>query len=155
MTIGFSQKEIHHMCTTTVDAFYNGVADGILRNTDLEYAFTQTEEGCFLKPTFRNMPYRNSFVPEIDVAISQENGQTVLHMEGRPTGFVRTFMRLWCISLAIFEVVMLVIAVMQGVDHIILTFVPLIMCVFGYLLCKIATRASFRSVVNAIRKEFL
>lgn len=155
MTIGFSQKETHHMCKTTVDAFYSGVANGIRRHTDLDYAFTRTEKGGFLKPTFRNMPYRNSFVPEIDVTVSDENGQIALEMTGRPEKMVRIIMYVWFVQAAFFELILLLIAATSGMDNIFPLFIPVIMIVFGYLLCKITTKVTFRSVVNAIRKEFL
>lgn len=154
MTVGFSQKETHHMCKTTVDAFYSGVAEGIHRNTDLDYAFTRTEKGCFLKPTFRNMSHRNSFVPEINVTVSDENGQTSLEMTGRPEKMVRIIMYVWFAQAAFFELILLLIAATSGMDNIFPLFIPVIMIVFGYLLCKITTKVTFRSVVNAIRKEF-
>ena len=155
MTIGFSQKETHHMCKTTVDAFYNGVADGIRRNTDLDYAFTRTETGCFLKPTFRNMSYINSFVPEIDVVVSKENGQTALHMKGRPVMLVRVIMYILFAQAAVFELILLLIAATSAMDNLFPVFIPIILAVFGYLLCKVTTKVTFRSVMNAIRKEFL
>ena len=60
----------------------------ILQHTDWDYAYHQKTTGCYLKPTFRHMPYRNSFVPEIDIVISNRDSQTELQMIGQPVKFV-------------------------------------------------------------------
>jgi hypothetical protein len=100
------------------------------------------------------MPYGNSFVPEIDIVISGQDDKTVLQMTGRPVKFVRVFMKIWFRFLAFMEACGLLITVSSGVSGFPFLFIPVIMCVFGYLLCKIATKLTFRTVVNAIRQEF-
>ena len=64
----------------------------ILKHTQWEYLYQKTENGCFLKPTFRNMPGRNSFVPEIDITLSSREEKTVLSISGKPIKVVGKFM---------------------------------------------------------------
>ena len=52
----------------------------IRQHTDWDYTYQQRLTGCSLKPTFRNMPYRNSFVPEIEIVISNRDSQTELQL---------------------------------------------------------------------------
>ena len=129
----------------------NDLPDIIRKRTDWDYTVTTTGTGCLLKPTFRNMPYRNSFVPEIDITVSRDDTQTVLHMCGRPVTFVRIFMGIWFGFLLPVQALLLILAFTANLDSIFPVFIPAIMMVFGYLLCKLATRATFRSIVQAIQ----
>ena len=126
----------------------------IRQHTDWDYAYQQETKGCSLKPTFRNMPYRNSFVPEIDIVISNRDSQTELQMIGQPVKFVRVFMALWFSFLLAMEVFFIILAITSNLDSLFLLIIPLVMCAFGYLLCKLATKATFNSVVRAIKKAF-
>ena len=126
----------------------------IRQHTDWDYAYQQKIKGCSLKPTFRNMPYRNSFVPEIDVVISNRDSQTELQMIGQPVKFVRVFMALWFSFLLVMEVFFVILAITSNLDSLLLLFIPLAMCAFGYLFCKLGMKATFNSVVKAIKKEF-
>ena len=126
----------------------------IRQHTDWDYAYQQSTKGCSLKPTFRNMPYRNSFVPEIDIVISNRDSKTELQMIGRPVKFVRVFMAFWFSFLLVMEVLIVILAITSSLDSLFPLFIPLAMCTFGYLLCKLATKAAFNSVVKAIKKEF-
>ena len=128
--------------------------DVIRQHTNYDYACHQKTTGCSLKPTFRNMPYRNAFVPEIDVVISNHNSQTELQMIGQPVKFVRVFMALWFSFLLVMEVIFAILAISSNLDSLFLLIIPLAMCAFGYLLCKLGTKATFNSVVKAIKKEF-
>ena len=129
--------------------------DVIRQHTDWDYVYQQKTTGCRLKPTFRNMPYRNSFVPEIDIVISIHDSQTELQMIGQPVKFVRVFMALWCSFLLAIEGLFVIIAITSNLDSLFPLFIPLAMCAFGYLLCKLTTKATFNTVVKAIKKEFL
>ncbi len=126
----------------------------ILKHTDWEYSYKQTDTGCSLKPTFRNMPYRNSFVPAIDIVVSHKDAETVLCMMGLPVKSVRIFMAFWFALLLMAEIVLLAPTITSALDSIFPVFIPVIMCAFGYFLCKIATQKTFASVVKAIEKEF-
>ena len=126
----------------------------IRQHTDWDYAYQQKIKGCSLKPTFRNMPYRNSFVPEINVVISNRDSQTELQMIGQPVKFVRVFMALWFSFLLVMEVFFVILAITSNLDSLLLLFIPLAMCAFGYLFCKLGMKATFNSVVKAIKKEF-
>ena len=149
----FSQTAEHSIANTTYPACLNDLPKLIRKHTDWDYTCTQTETGYYLKPTFRNMPHRNAFVPEIDVVVSHNNAQIVLHMSGQPVTFVRVFMAIWFSFALMMEVFLLALAITSNLDSLFPVFIPLIMCAFGYLLCKIATRATFRSVVKAIQEE--
>ena len=127
--------------------------DFIRKHTDWNYICVQTDTGYMLKPVFRNMPYRNSFVPEIDVVVSHDDARTVLYLQGQPVKSVRVFMAFWFSCLLVIEVFLLAMAVTSNLDDLFPVFLPLIMSGFGYLLCKIATGLTFQSVIKAIQKE--
>ena len=129
--------------------------DVIHKCTGWDYSFTQTDSGCFLKPTFRSMPFHNSFVPEIDVVVSHNDAQTVLHFRGQPVKAVRIFMGIWFGFLLPMELLFLVLAFTSHMDSLFPAFIPAIMLVFGYLLCKLATRATFLSIIKDIQKELI
>ena len=149
----FTHTAAHSIMSATCPICLDDLPKLIRTHTDWDYTCTHTDTGCFLKPTFRDMPYRNSFVPEIDVVVSCNDTQTTLYMSGQPVKFVRIFMAFGCSFLLIIEVFLLALATTSNLDSFFSVFIPIIMCVFGYLLCKIATGAAFKSVMKAIRKE--
>ena len=149
----FSQAAEHRMESTTYPICLNNLPQLIRKHTDWDYSCVQTDRGYFLKPTFRNMPYRNSFVPEIDIVVTRNDAQTVLCMSGRPVKFVRIFMAIWFGFALMMEVFLFALAITSCLERLFPVFIPIILCVFGYLLCKIATGATFRSVVKASQKE--
>ena len=134
-------------------AFFERLPEVISKQTGWHYICQHKANGCVLKPTFKNMPYRNSFVPEIDIEIFFQDTQMFLHINGRPVPLVFFFMIFWCCSLLATEALLLVLAITSNLDSIFPVFIPIGMCVFGYLLCQLATKATFRSVVKAIQKE--
>lgn len=145
-----------HSMSRAYDAILcDTLPNAIRKYTEWDYICTKTDGGYFLKPTFRNMPYRNSFVPEIDITVSQKDSQTVLRMQGQPVAFVSLFMIIW-IALALSMVIpALLVTFTSGGDNLFFVFIPIVLGMFGYLLCKIATRKTFHSIVRAIQKEFL
>jgi len=149
----FTQTAELNIASSTRTTSLNNLPDLIRKHTYLDYLCTQTDTGCFLKPTFRDMPCRNSFVPEIDIVVSRNDAQTLLYMSGQPVKFVRVFMAIWFGFALMMEVFLLALAITSTLDNLFPVFIPPIMCAFGYLLCKIATGATFRSVVKAIQKE--
>lgn len=154
MKIGFSQTAEHRVNEVIGTDCFENLPKVIHEQTNLDYSCEQTTDGCLLKPSFRNVPFRNSFVPEIDIDISQDNGQTFLYMKGQPVKSVRIFMVFWFVFLIIMEMVLLVTAITSKLESLFPVFVPIVMCAFGYFLCRFATRFTFISVVKAIRKEY-
>ena len=152
MTRLFTQRAEHKINTTVYSDFLQKLPEVIRKHTNWEYKYQQRNAGCFLKPTFRNMPYRNSFVPEIDIIVSNHEAYTMLHITGKPVKFVRVFMALWFCFLSLMEVFLLILAITSNLDSIIPVFIPIAICVFGYLLCELGTKVTFRSVVKAIQK---
>ena len=151
----FTESTTHYLNKTISTNDFEILPAVIRKHTDWDYAYQQKSEGCFLKPTFRNMPYRNSFVPEIDIVISNRDSKTELQMIGQPVKFVRVFMALWFSFLLVMESFLVILAITSSLDSVFSLFRPLAMCAFGYLLCKLATKATFNSVVKAIKKEFI
>ncbi len=149
----FTQTAEHRIASSTCPTCLNDLPKLIRKHSDWNYTCAQTDTGYFLKPTFRNMPYRNPFVPEIDIVVTCNDAQAVLYMSGRPVKFVRVFMAIWFSFLLMMEVFLLVPAITSSLESLFPVFIPLIMCAFGYLLCKTATRVTFRSVLKAIQKE--
>ncbi len=135
--------------------FLKNLPEVIRKYADLDYSYEQTDTGCFLKPTFRNMPYRNSFIPEIDIMVSHNDLQTILHMKGQPIKSVRIFMAFGFSFLLISEVFLLALAITFKLNNLFSIFVPIVICAFGYLLCKISIKTTFESIVKAIQTELL
>ena len=150
----FTQTAEYKTSNTSYSEFLQKLPEVIYKYTNWEYKSQQSCAGYFLKPTFRNMPYRNSFVPEIDIVVSNHEAYTMLHITGQPVKFVRIFMALWFGFLSLMEVFLLILAITSNLDSIIPIFIPIVMCAFGYLLCKFGTKATFNSVIKAIKKEF-
>ena len=150
----FTEMATHCINKTIFTNGFEILPDVIRQHTNWDYAYHQKPTGCSLKPTFRNIPYRNSFVPEIDVVISNHNSQTELQIIGQPVKDVRVFMALWFSILLALQVYFIILAITSNLDGLFPLFIPLVMCAFGYLLCKLATKATFNSVVKAIKKEF-
>ena len=150
----FTEMEMHCINETIATDSFEILPDVIRQHAGWDYAYQRKTTGCNLKPTFRNMPYRNSFVPEIDIVMSNRDSQTELKMIGRPVKFVRIFMAFWFSFLLAMEFVFVILAVTSNLVSLVPLLIPLAMCAFGYLLCKLATKATFNSVVKAIKKEF-
>ena len=149
----FTQMTEHKINNAVCSDFIEKLPELIRKHTNFEYEYQQRNTGCFLKPTFRNMPYRNSFVPEIDIIVSNHEAYTTLRITGQPVKFVRVFMTLWFSFLSLMEVLLLIFAITSNLDSIIPVFIPIAMCVFGYLLCELGMKATFNSVVKAIKTE--
>ena len=115
------------------------------------YTCQKTADGCFLKPVFRNVLCRNSFVLEYSVVVSQKDNPTTLQIQGKLPRFVLFFIIFWLAAVAFLEMVVLATAVTSGLDTPILFFVPVAMFVFGYLFCELGTKFAFRNVVKAIQ----
>ena len=150
----FTQTMEHRINNNFCSDSLQKLPEVIRRHTDWGYTYQQRDSGCVLKPTFHNMPYMNSFVPEIDVIVSRHEDYTLLQITGQPVKWVRTFMALWFSFLLLMEVFLLILAAASILDSIIPDVIPIAMCVFGYLLCKLATKATFKSIVKAVQKEF-
>lgn len=152
MKFPFTQTVTHIINSNISSDFFAKLPEKILSHTNLEYSCQQRVDGCFLKPTFKNMPYRNSFVPEINIIASCHDSQTTLHISGQPVKFVRVFMAFWFSFWLLFEVLEFVLLITSK-DSIFPALATTGFGVFGYLLCELATKATFRSVVKAIKKE--
>ena len=133
--------------------FFEKLPEVIVKHTYWNYSYQQRDAGCFLKPIFQNMPYRNSFVPEIEIVVSRHDAETMLHISGRPVKFVRFFMVLWFGFLSIVEVLLLLLAMFSELNNIIPILIPVAMCIFAYLLCELGTKLTFHSIVKAIQSE--
>lgn len=152
MKIPFTQTARHNINSNISSDFFAKLPEMILNHTAWEYSYQHRVDGCFLKPTFKNMPYRNSFVPEINIVASCHDTQTMLHISGQPVKFVRIFMAFWFSFLLLMEMFLLVLIITSR-DSIFPVFIPIGMGVFGYLLCELGTKVTFNSVVKAIKKE--
>ena len=147
----FVQAAEHNMKTHLYSDHLKKLPDVIRKHAGWDYAYTQTDTGCFMHPTFHNMPYRNAFVPEVDIIVSNNDVQTILHITGRPVKSVRIFMACWFGILLIIELFLLVLAISSKLDSLYSVFIPAVMCVLGYFLCTIATKIAFNTIVKAIQ----
>jgi len=153
MGIGFSQSAEHRVNGILPADWINNLSEILLRHTGLCYSCTTTDKGFFLKPALSYGGKRNSFIPEIDIEVCQEGDQTLLRMKGRPVKFVRIFMTVWLVLLFLMEALAVALTAVSGQGEPSRVIFPVVLGIFGYLLCKIAGGIAFRSVVKTIRKE--
>ena len=155
MNLDFSVSEVHRTQVPVTEAFAGQLLHAIHEYTNYKYTCEQTPTGYLLNPSFRaflrdNM-YRNSFIPEITVTVSQDQGQTVLHMTGKPVKKNRIFLYIWTGVLLILG---LIGAARFGLWNPPAGLIPMGMGIYGYLLGKLGTRFSFHTVVKAIARDF-
>jgi len=124
----------------------------IRKHTYWNYSCVPTATGCLLKPKSCDMPYRNTFVPEIEIVVTSNDGQTILYMRGRPLLYARIFMAIWfgALLLAAFLIPNSITSVADGLSKYTMI---LSMGAIGYLFGNICTKVTFKSVVKAIKKE--
>lgn len=127
--------------------------EAIQKHTDWDYSYEQTESGLLLKPTFQNMPYKNSFVPELSVTITEKGDEAVLQMTGKPVKAVRIFNICFCAFLLIIEILLLLLFITSGIRSIFPLFIPIAIILLNFLIIKVGTASTFKSVVRAISKE--
>ncbi|MBQ8791510.1 MAG: hypothetical protein IJZ51_09380 [Ruminiclostridium sp.] len=127
--------------------------EAIQKHTDWDYSYEQTESGLLLKPTFQNMPYKNSFVPELSVTITEKGDEAVLQMTGKPVKAVRIFNICFCAFLLIIEILLLLLFITSGIGSIFPLFIPIAIILLNFLIIKVGTASTFKSVVRAISKE--
>ena len=149
----FTEMATHCINKTISTNGFEILPDVIRQHTNWDYAYHQKPTGCSLKPTFHNMPYRNSFVPEIDVAVSCDDGQSVLCMRGQPVKMVRFFSAFWLGVVLLMQVFVVALAFASKLNGLFPLFLPAIMFFLGYFLCKISSKRVFTSIVKAIQQE--
>lgn len=149
----FTQETKYNISSTIGSDFFAKIPEAIRKHTDWEYSCQEKDSGCYLKPTFKNMPYRNAFVPEIEIDVSCNDTETTLRMRGQPVKSVRVFMALWFGLLLVIELILLALAITSNLSSVFLVFIPVGICLFSYLLCELATKITFKSVVKAIQRE--
>ena len=153
--LGFSVWESCSLKDPAAADLETRLPKAIRQHAGWNYTGKPIADGCLLEPTFRDSPYRNSFVPEVTVRVSRDKGQYSLHMNCRPVMFIRIFMGIWFDGLLRMELLLLLIAAVSGLgEDWFLVLIPVLMCAFGYLLCKIGTDRTSRSVIKAIQKEW-
>ena len=148
MNLGFTETVVHKTESPVGDDLTELLLSIAHNHTNFQYTCEKKEDRYWLRPTFKNMPYRNSFVPEIYVALGWEGDQRVFTIQGRPVRNVRIFMTIWFFSLLPHGIIGLL--TMEGIPR----FIPLFMAVFGYLLCKLGGRRTFYTFTEGLQKIF-
>lgn len=150
----FTQTATHSINNPLCADSFEKLPEIIRKHTDWEYTYRQTSTGCFLKPTFRNMQYRNSFIPEIDITVSCDEAHTTLHISGRPVKSVRIFMTLFYAIWSVLSVLLIIQAITSQQGILFIAIIPLVLGTFFLLVGKFSLQAIFNSIVKAIRKEY-
>lgn len=155
MGIGFSQISEHQTNAIPNSDHIRSLPDVIRRQTGIKYSCEKRDGGYFLKPEFLlfDISRRNSFVPEIDVTVSCKNGETSLHIKGQPVKLLRLFMIVWISFSLLLQIVFFGLMIFSEYESIYPLFIPFLLCLFGYSLCKIGTKITFRKVVKVIINE--
>ncbi|MBP3922141.1 MAG: hypothetical protein J6D27_04165 [Ruminiclostridium sp.] len=149
----FGSSAKHSIKKQSCPDYPKKLPEAILKHTDWDYSYEQTESGLLLKPTFQNMPYKNSFVPELSVTITEKGDEAVLQMTGKPIKSVRIFNICFCAFLLIIEVLLLLLFFTSGIGSIFPLFIPIVIILLNFLIIKVGTASTFKSVVRAISKE--
>jgi hypothetical protein len=150
----FEQSATHKIDNATASTAFEKLPEIIREHTDWEYAYQATNTGCLLKPTFRNMQYRNCFIPEIDISVSCDEAHTTLHISGRPVKSVRIFMTLFYAIWSVLSVWLIIQAITSQQGILFIAILPLVLGAFFLLIEKFSLQATFNSIVKAIQKEF-
>lgn len=150
----FEQSATHKIDNAIPFTTFEKLPEIIREHTDWEYTYRQTSTGCFLKPTFRNMQYRNSFIPEIDITVSCDEAHTTLHISGRPVKSVRIFMTLFYAIWSVLSEWLIIQAITSQQGILFIAIMPLVLGAFFLLIVKFSLQAIFNSIVKAIQKEF-
>ena len=148
----FSQTTVLTAPSEIDENFPSRFSKKLLSEAYMNYSCVPTDSGYLLKPLFHSTAYKNSFSPEISVFVSHNSNQTTLTLEGKPLQFVRVFIWLYICFALLFEVIMLIIAFVSGLDSIVPLFIPLILAVFGYFLCYFGTKNAFNAVVSTMKR---
>ena len=69
MNLGFTETVVHKTESPVGDDLTELLLSIAHNHTNFQYTCEKKEDRYWLRPTFKNMPYRNSFVPEIYVAL--------------------------------------------------------------------------------------
>ena len=148
-----SLKEKHYINKIVCADYFHALPTVIHQYTKFNYSIEQHKGRYYLKPSFHNVPYRNVFLPEIEIITSKNGDHTCLCITGRLVKPIIIFIKFWFGSLFVMELLLLVIAATIGLNNLFPIFLPIIICAFSYLLCKISTKLTFQTVVNVIQKQ--
>ena len=149
-----AQTAKHEIDNAIPSTTFEKLPEIIREHTDWEYTYRQTSNGCLLKPTFRNMQYRNSFIPEIDITVSCDETHTTLHISGRPVKSVRIFLALFYAIWSVLSVLLIIQAIASQQGILFIAIIPLVLGTFFLLVGKFSLQAIFNSIVKAIQKEY-
>lgn len=150
----FERSAIHEINNATPYASFEKLPEIIREYTDWEYTYRQTSTGFLLKPTLHNRQYRNSFIPEIDIAVSCDDAHTTLHITGRLIKIVRVFQTVFFTIWSVLLLILIIQAIFFQQGILFAVIIPLVLGAFFLLLGKFSMQAIFDSIVKAIRKEF-
>ena len=150
----FTRTATHSTNNPLCSNSFEKLPEVIREHTDWDYTYQQTSTGCFLKPTFRNMQYRNSFIPEIDITVSCDEAHTTLHISGQPVKVVRIFMTLFYAIWSVLSVLLIIQAIASQQGILFIAIIPLVLGTFFLLVGKFSLQAIFNSIVKAIQKEY-
>ena len=151
MNLGFSCYAEHTPQKPIGPEFGRNLPPMIMRHTGHEYICTELLEGFELKPTFRHGTTHNSFLPCMQIIRSGERDNYKLKISGRPVEFVRVFMIIWFAFLAQIAAFLALIFMINKEFDLFPIIVITAMLIFGYCLCKFATKAGFIAVLSAIK----
>ncbi len=151
----FTQKTEYNLNKYLSPDSFAKLPELIYKYTDLDYSYQKKNEGCSLYPLFDNMSRRNAFVPEIDITVSAEDYPYVVRISGRPVKIVRGFMLLWFVF-SLFGELLVIADIFTSESYNLLTLLgPVTLCVLGFAVCRLFTKACFDAVVKVIKNEFL
>lgn len=151
--IGFSETVNFQTSELIKAEFLEFLPNVIYKKTGYNYSLEHADNGCFLKPSFDHMSNRNSFVPEVNIDFQDAGGQHFLRIKGQPVKDARIFMKVWIAFALLIEIIGIIAVVITGIDRIVFAIFPAILALFGYSLCKIVTKITFKSVLKIIQNE--
>ena len=151
MTFGFYEQKTYCFSGELPADFFDKLPEKIHCYTGRQYECEKTADGCCLTPAFKDVLYRNAFVPEIEIHLSYVAGETIVTVCGRLAKSVRAFARFWFGALAFFEVFLLAAVPFGKLQVWYGPLLPLGMAAFGYLMSKIGLMLGFWFFTKPIR----
>lgn len=155
MNFGFARKTSLKTLKPVNEASLSGLITTIQNDYDIVYTYNVNQNEILLKPRFQFNFMRNSFWPEVKGKISNHASHTILSITCRPTKFIYYFLAFYIGFAALMEVACIFSFFTNGIEYNIPLIIPLILCVFAYLLTAIGSAVCSRRVISLIEKAFL
>ncbi len=153
MNFGFSYSTVYTPQNPIGPEFAKNLPTEIMQHAGCKYTCMETPEGLVLNPAFRYG--RNAYMPCIRITRSGEGDDHTLTISGELAPFVRVFMCIWFLGLAMIAAFAALIFWINKEFYAVPFLMIAGMVVLGYLMCKFLTKMYFDDIVVIIKHTAL